>query len=74
MRALELLKIIYKDSKIDWEDKGFAVTYPTNDIKEAIKELEYLQKRSCKNCKYKKTCFIAAEDNKKFYCSDWELK
>ena len=42
MKALELLNIVYKDCK-DWEDKGFAVTYPTSDLSEAIKELEELQ-------------------------------
>lgn len=42
MKALELLNIIYNDCK-NWEDKGFAVTYPTNDLSEAIKELEELQ-------------------------------
>lgn len=42
MKALELLNIIYKDCK-EWEDKGFAVTYPTSDLSEAIKELEELQ-------------------------------
>ena len=41
MKALELLKIIYKDCK-DWEDKGFAVTYPTKDLSEAVEELEEL--------------------------------
>lgn len=51
MKALELLKIIYKDCK-DWEDKGFAVIYPTNELSEAIKELEDLQSRSCKGCKH----------------------
>lgn len=46
MKALELLKIIYKDCK-DWEDKGFAVTCPTNELSESIKELEfYLSKRN----------------------------
>ncbi len=45
MKALELLKIIYKDCK-DWEDKGFAVTYPTNDLSEAIEELEELLYRT----------------------------
>ena len=42
MKALELLNIVYKDCK-DWEDKGFAVTYPTSDLIQAIKELEELQ-------------------------------
>ena len=42
MKALELLNIVYKDCK-DWEGKGFAVTYPTSDLSEAIKELEELQ-------------------------------
>lgn len=42
MKALELLNIIYKDCK-NWEDKGFAVTYPTSDLIQAIKELEELQ-------------------------------
>ena len=42
MKALELLNIIYNDSK-NWEDKGFAVTYPTSDLNQAIKELEGLQ-------------------------------
>ena len=42
MKAIELLNIIYKDSK-NWEDKGFAVTYPTSDLNQAIKELEGLQ-------------------------------
>ena len=42
MKALELLNIIYKDCK-EWEDKGFAVTYPTSDLNQAIKELEELQ-------------------------------
>ena len=42
MKALELLNIIYKDCK-EWEDKGFAVTYPTSDLIQAIKELEELQ-------------------------------
>lgn len=42
MKALELLNIIYHDCK-NWEDKGFAVTYPTSDLNQAIKELEELQ-------------------------------
>ena len=42
MKALELLNIIYNDSK-NWEDKGFAVTYPSSDLNQAIKELEGLQ-------------------------------
>ncbi len=42
MKALELLNIIYNDCK-NWEDKGFAVTYPTSDLNQAIKELEELQ-------------------------------
>lgn len=42
MKAMELLKIIYKDCK-DWEDRGFAVAYPTKDLSEAIEELEELQ-------------------------------
>ena len=42
MKALELLNIIYIDCK-NWEDKGFAVTYPTSDLNQAIKELEELQ-------------------------------
>ena len=42
MKALELLYIVYKDCK-KWEDKGFAVTYPTSDLNQAIKELEELQ-------------------------------
>ena len=42
MKALELLYTVYKDCK-NWEDKGFAVTYPTSDLNEAIKELEELQ-------------------------------
>ena len=44
MKALELLQIIYKDCK-EWEDKGFAVTYPTDNLSEAIKELEDLQNK-----------------------------
>ena len=42
MKALELLYTVYKDCK-KWEDKGFAVTYPTSDLNQAIKELEELQ-------------------------------
>ena len=42
MKALELLYTVYKDCK-DLEDKGFAVTYPTSDLNQAIKELEELQ-------------------------------
>ena len=42
MKALELLNTVYKDCK-NWEDKGFAVAYPTSDLNEAIKELEELQ-------------------------------
>ena len=42
MKALELLNIVYSDCK-NWEDKGFAVTYPTSDLNQAIKELEELQ-------------------------------
>ena len=57
MKAIEILKIIYKDCK-EWEDKGFAVTYPTNDLNEAIKELEELKNRSCENCCESKTCKI----------------
>ena len=47
MKALELLNIIYNDCK-NWEDKGFAVTYPTSDLNQAIKELEELQEISFK--------------------------
>ena len=42
MKAIELLNIICNDCK-NWEDKGFAVTYPTSDLNQAIKELEELQ-------------------------------
>ena len=42
MKALELLYTVYEDCK-KWEDKGFAVTYPTSDLNQAIKELEELQ-------------------------------
>ena len=42
MKSLELLYTVYKDCK-KWEDKGFAVTYPTSDLNQAIKELEELQ-------------------------------
>ena len=45
MKALQLLQVRYKDCK----DKGFTVTYPTNDLSEAIKELEDLQNRSCES-------------------------
>ena len=41
MKALELLYTVYEDCK-KWEDKGFAVTYPTSDLNQAIKELEEL--------------------------------
>lgn len=42
MKAIDLLQIIYRDCK-EWEDKGFAVTYPTKDLSEAIKELEVIR-------------------------------
>ena len=42
MKALELLNTVYKDCK-NWEDKGFAVAYPTSDLNQAIDELEELQ-------------------------------
>ena len=42
MKALELLYTVYKDCK-DWEDKGFAVLYPTSDLNEAINELEAIR-------------------------------
>ena len=62
MKALELLYTVYKDCK-DWEDKGFAVTYPTSDLNQAIKELEDLQNRSCNNCRYNKE-----QDSFMIYC------
>ena len=42
MKALELLKFIYKDCT-DREDKGFAVAYPTNELSKAVEELESFQ-------------------------------
>ena len=77
MKAHEILNIIYKDCK-EWEDKGFAVTYPTNDLNEAIKELEELQSRSCKNCISLDSAIKAKESEyKKGYIqgySDCEVK
>lgn len=88
MKALEILKLIYKDCK-ECEDRGFAVTFHTNVLNEAIKELEDLQNRSCEGCKhfakYKDRdygdCFGEARTlsdidtvNKEFCCNKWELK
>ena len=42
MKALELLKFIYKDCT-DLEDKGFAVAYSISDLNEAINELEAIK-------------------------------
>ena len=49
MKALHILKIVLKDTIMSREKEY---------IKEAIKELEDLQNRSCENCYESKTCKI----------------
>ena len=54
MKALEILETL-RDEYIHGE--------LTSDIKEAIKELEDLQNRSCENCKHQN------EGSSRFFCS-----
>lgn len=44
MKALKILKIIYKDCK-DWNDKGFQTEYSADVLLEAIEELQELNKK-----------------------------
>lgn len=82
MKAIKILKKIYKnnpDTRIQRNnvDVNFTI-HDFNNIKEAIKELEDLQNRSCDTCK-SKFCSIkrilTREDeinSNYFYCNDWE--
>lgn len=77
MKALEILETL-RDEYIHGE--------LTSDIKEAIRELEDLQSRSCENCKFGMTyhfddeieCFKIEADtqgiyfSKDFCCNKWE--
>lgn len=77
MKALEILETL-RDEYIHGE--------LTSDIKEAIKELEDLQNRSCESCKFGMTyhfddeieCFKIEADtqgiyfSKDFCCNKWE--
>ena len=76
MKALHILKIVLKDTIMSSEKEY---------IKEAIKELEDLQNRSCKNCKYatldsarylpNHKCLIGCNGvNYDFCCNKWSAK
>ena len=84
MKAVKILKKIYKNnpdirSQRNNIDINFTI-HNFNEIKEAIKELEELENRSCNTCK-SNSCSIKRilirEDeinSNYFYCNDWENK
>lgn len=57
MKALHILKIVLKDTVMSSEKEY---------INEAIKELEELQNRSCKNCNY----FTSSPNTNKYDCCE----
>lgn len=62
MKAIQILEVIEKQEGSHlWLDDGSG--YPKSYIKEAIKELEELENRSCSNCKYNKE-----QDNFMIFC------
>ena len=80
MKALHILKIVLKDTIMSSEKEY---------INEAIKELEELQNRSCKNCKFGMTypyddddieCVKIEADTQGMYftgdfcCNKWEKR
>lgn len=72
LKALEILKDIQEDK----EDVPFRRIV---EINEAITELEVLQNRSCKNCKFEdyqahfQPTHMCRKE-KTFYCNKWEFK
>ena len=74
MKALHILKIVLKDTVMSREKEY---------VNEAIKELEELQNRTCKNCKYATLdsarylpvhkCLVGCNGvDYEFYCNKWE--
>lgn len=85
MKALEILKKIYANKPdTRFQRNNIDINFTIHDfykIKEAIKELEALENRSCESCKHydgTQTCnkFIArsAYSYKDFSCNKWESK
>ena len=77
MKALHILKYLHNGAEIGMPS--------LNKINEAIKELEQLQNRSCKNCKYATLdsarylpvhkCLVGCNGvDYDFYCNKWEAK
>ena len=73
-KALHILKIVLKDTVMSREKEY---------VNEAIKELEELQNRTCKNCKYATLdsarylpvhkCLVGCNGvDYEFYCNKWE--
>ena len=82
MKALDVLYIIDTEGKYAYLSKDSCIE--SDRIYEAIKELEELQNRTCKNCNY----FTSSPNTNKydccekrisdssisFYCNKWEKK